>query len=224
MGTITGQQIVDRAWIKANDSGGAGGVRWPSAECLKWVNDAQREIVNQLPKANAKMAQASVQAGSRQTLTGLGLTDGLEVLDVVCNVSGSTRGRAITKRARAWFDEQLPTWHVTAGSEAYHWIYDERDPEAFYLFPQPSGTKVEVIYAGAPTDLSALTDAIAIDDVYANAIQFFLLFSFYSKDATYTKSMQQAASYWQLFLSCLGVRERSIITNDQSGDAKAQGA
>lgn len=216
----TGQNIIDRAWIKANDSGGAGGVRWPSAEALKWLNDGQLEIVNTLPKANPKTAQPTLQAGSRQTLAALSITDGLEVLDVVCNVSGSTRGAPITKEERAVMDINR-AWHTATGSEAYHWVFDERDPKAFYIWPQVVGGKVELVYAGVPAPLASLSDNIVLDDIYANALQWFVLFSFYSKDTKFTKSMQQAAGYWELFQSSLGVRERSIITNDASGDAKA---
>lgn len=218
MGTITGQQIIDRAWIKAHDTGAGGGVRWPSTEALLWVNDAQREIVNVLPKSNAKSATGSTTSGSRQTLTGLGVTDGLEVLDVVRKISGGP----ITLRSRAWFDDNRPGWHSEAG-DPYHWTQDERDPKAFYIWKQNAGTSIEVVYAAAPTDLASLANAITLDDIYANAIQWFVLFSFYSKDSKYTASPQRAAMYYELFKSSLGVRERSIVTNDQSGQSKASG-
>jgi hypothetical protein len=220
MGTLTGTNIIDRAWIKSNDTSGAGGVRWPAAEALKWLNDAQREIVNQLPKSNPVRVAAAMVSGTRQTLTGLSLTTGLAVIDVVRNVGG----RAITKRDRAWFDDQRPDWHTETAAASVHWMYDERDPKAFYLWPPAvNAASVELIYSALPTDLTALTDTITLDDIYANAMQFFVLFSFYSKDAVYTKSPQFAAQYWGLFMQSLGFRDKAVVMAAQQGDKLAAG-
>lgn len=205
MGTITGQQIVDRAWTKAQDTGGGGGVRWPTSEALMWVNDAQREIVNQLPKSNPKSATPTLAASSRQTLAGLSITDGVSVLDVV---RATATGQPITLRPRAWFDDQLKTWHATSGVP-YHWMLDDRDPTAFYVWPN-SAVAIELIYAALPTDLGSLAAAITLSDIYANAIQFFVLHSFYSKGATYTKNPQLAAQYWVQFMQCLGFRDKAV--------------
>ena len=227
MGTLTGQQIVDRAWIKAQDTTGGSGVRWPAAEALLWLNDGQREVVNQLPKSYTLSSTPTVEAGTRQTLIGLGISDGISVVDITrnFNLAGSVPGRSVTRRDRVWFDDQLPEWHSAVGAQAQHWCYDERDPKAFYLYPAISGAagKLEVIYSAIPTSLGALSSVIVLDDVYANALQWFVLFSFYSKDATYTKSPQMAASYWALFMQSLGFRDKSVMQIAMSGDAKAAG-
>lgn len=227
MGTITGQQIADRAWTKVNEATGSSAVRWTPAEALMWINDGQRECVNQSPRAFTKRSSPTILLGSsRQDFTTLGITDGVSIVDVVCNynAAGTARGRSITKRERAWFDDQLPGWHTQSGAEAVHWCYDERDPKAFYLFPQPAGaSKIELVYAAHPTDLGSLASTIALDDIYANALQFFLLFSFYSKDAAYTKNPQSAASYWALFMQCLGLRAANIDVIAKAGTGNATG-
>jgi hypothetical protein len=227
MGTITGQQIADRAWTKVNEATGSSAIRWTPAEALMWINDGQRECVNQLPQAWSKRAIPTLVTGnSRQDFAGLSISDGISLIDVICNYnSGCTvRGRATTKRERAWLDDQKPDWHTTSGGEVVHWMYDERDPKAFYIFPQPSAAaKLEIIYAANPTDLATLASAITIDDIYANALQFFVLFSFYSKDATYTKNPQSAAAYWQLFMQSLGLRGQNIAGSDKIGTVNATG-
>ena len=50
MGTITAQSIVDRARHILQDTT-SGGTRWLDPELLKWLNDAQREIVLLKPNA-----------------------------------------------------------------------------------------------------------------------------------------------------------------------------
>jgi hypothetical protein len=225
MPTITGQQIADRAWTKVNEPTGSSATRWTPTEALLWINDGQREVVNQLPKSHTKAIIAPVVAGTRQTLAGLGITDGISVVDVTRNfdAAGTVPGRALTKRERVAFDEQNPSWHsATAAADAVHWIFDERDPKSIYIYPPKTpGTRLEVIYAAAPTDLANLSSTIALDDIYANALQFFMLFSFYSKDATYAKSPQMAASYWALFMQSLGFRDKSIMEIAMAGDAKS---
>lgn len=226
MGTLTGQYIADGAWTKANEATGGLAVRWPTAEALRWLNNGQREIVNRVPSASSKRATPTCVAGaSRQTLTDLGITDGILPLDVVCNynLAGSTRGRPIRKIERAWLDDSLPDWHVTPGAAAIHWAYDARDPKAIYLYPQPTSGKIELIYSATPTDLASLASTIYLDDTYGNALEWWLLYSFFSKDTTGTKNPQMAASYWQLFMGALGFTSQNSVGVDKTASAAAAG-
>jgi len=206
---FTGQQIIDRALAKANDESAA---YWGAVENLRSVNDAQRAVVSRLPAAGATSAMPTLAAGSRQTLAGLTL-QGFEVLDVVCNVSGTTRGAPIRKCPRSWLDDHVSGWHVqTASGASEYWAYDERDPTAFYIWPH-NGAKVELVYAALPTDLASLSSSIGINDIYADAMQWYVLFAMYSKDLEKAKGAQLAQTYWNLFLSSLGLREQSIVKN-----------
>lgn len=225
MGLKTAQQIMDGAWTKVNEQTGGAAVRWPAAEGLMWFNNGMLEIVNQMPSANAKRATPTVASGSRQDFAGLGLTDGLQWLDVVCNVSsGGARGRPIRKAERAWLDDNLPGWHTATAAEATNWVHDPRDPKAIYLYPNPaSGTKLEAIYAAVPTPVTNPASAWPMDDVYANACEAFILYSFYSKDATYTKNPQLASAYWTLFLQMVGSRGQNLAGMAGVGDRKANG-
>jgi hypothetical protein len=225
MPTITGTQIAQGAWTKVNEQTDGTAVRWTSAEMLRWINDGQREIVNQSPRAYTKAVKATAVAGTRQDFTGLSIVDGVELVDITRNfrADGTTPGRAMTKRDRVEFDEQIPLWHSTAAAlDAVHWMSDDRDPLAFFIYPPlQSGAKLEIVYAAEPAPLTALTDIITIPDTYANALQFFALFSMYSKDATYAKSPQLASAYWQLFLQSLGVRGQNVQMADAAGSQRA---
>lgn len=209
MGSITGQQISDRAWLKVQEPTGGTATRHTAAEALLAINDGQRAIVEVLPKANPVRATPTVATGTRQSATGLGLTTAVEIIDVVRNMAtdGITPGRAITLRDRSWMDESDPSWHSRTAAEAIHWFRDERDPKAFYLYPAKTSGKVEVIHSALPTDLGSLSSAITLDDIYANALQWWLLFTFYAKDTT-ERAQAKAASYLTLFYQSLGVRDR----------------
>lgn len=225
MPTTTGQNIVDRARIKANDEDAT--KRWTDAESLMWVNDGQAAVAQLLPSAYTLQATPNTVAGStRQTLAGLGLSAGLTVVDIPRNYStdGLTPGRAMTKRDRVWFDEHRPRWHSEMAAEAQHWMQDDRDPKAVYIYPAKTAGKLEVIYSAVPTALASLASTITLDDIYANALQWFLLFSWYSKDATNNRGQQLASTYYALFERELGIRSGALTANAKAGDAKAAGA
>lgn len=225
MGTITGMQIANRAWTKVNEETGGAAVRWPTTEALDWINDAQREIVNLNHKAYTQRGVMSVAAGSRQELVAGGLSLAISLVDVytLMDSAGTARLRALTRRPRAWLDDNLPTWHTTPG-DPVHWVFDESEPTVFWLYPQPTAArKVEVAYAASPAPLADLASVIALADIYANAIQYFVLFSFYSKDTTYTKSPQMAANYYQLFRESLGAPAASTAADSAKSMADATG-
>lgn len=224
MGTRTGQSILDRAWIKAQDLGV--NKRWTAEEGLLWINDWQIEVVNALPRAYILSATARAQPGTRQTLGGLGLTTGLQPLDIPYNVSSSGAiGSPITKVKRAFLDEALPTWHQTQETEAQHWTTDEEDPKAFYVTPAiAGGGSLRVIYSAVPPDLTSLSDPIALDDVFANSGQFFVLFSFFSKDIASIKSTQMAQMHYQLFQQSIGVRDQKLAMSEAKSNNQQRGA
>jgi hypothetical protein len=229
MGTITVQKNADKAWLILQDTQGAGGVRWQASEMLGWHNDGQREIVMVLPSAYTKAAKvAPVASETRQTLAGMSITDGLQVIRPTrnFNAAGSTPGRAITKIAHAVLDQEKPAWHSETAAEAIHYTSDPADPKAFYLWPAiTGGGKVELVYSAAPPDATAITDTIALDDIYSNALQYYMLFRALTKrTANSAPARQEAAAYYNLMLQVLGVKDRITMGTDQAQTAMGQQA
>lgn len=226
MGTITAQSIADDAWALVNDTATTG-YRWPAAEVLKAINAGQREVVTYLPSAFTKRAAPTLAAGTRQDFTGLSITDGLQVLDVPRNyaANGTTAAEAITllEGGRRWLDENRPGWHAeTPTTRVRHYFTDERDPKAFYVWPPADGTrKVELIYSATPPDVAAIGNAIALDDIYANPLMYYLLFRMRAKNKPGANSAADSAGWYALFLQALGVKDQRVRRNDQNvkGDA-----
>lgn len=228
MGTITGQYIADGAWLKLQEPTGSGATRWTPTEALRAINNGQRFIVTVLPKAFTKSVSATPAGGTRQTMAGLNIADGITFIDVPANMAsdGTTRGRAITKRERAYLDEMDPMWHSRTATAAQHWCQDPNDPKAIWLSPAVTGGgKVEFIYSATPTDLASLANVISIDDIYQNALEFFLLFSFHSKDADFNPgSATKAASYLQLLTQILGITNTNVVQQAAQAAARATGS
>lgn len=210
MATVKVVDIIDRCQTILQDTTGT---RWSKHELLKYLNDAQREVVLMRPDAYSVNATFTCSANSKQTLP----SAALRLIDVVRNVNGDVV-RVIKKRV---LDDQLPNWHNTpaaGASSVQHYVYNPLDPKTFYLYPKPQNTvQVEIVYSSAPatittgqTDPNSLSDisttTITLDDIYANAVIDYTLYRAYSKDADYAGNGNRAGSHYQAFQQSLGAK------------------
>jgi len=209
MGTLTGANLIDRIQDTLQDTTS---VRWPEAELLRYINDAQREIVNFRPEASATTATITLASGTLQDLP----SAGLRLIKVTRNMSASSGGTG--KRAVRLVDvdilnTQNPDWHdpsVTGeaahGAVVKHYSFDPDNPRQFFVYPgiaSASNGYIEIVYSKAPTDLSATSDTIDVDDIFANAIIDFVLYRAYQKDSEYAGNAQRAGTHYQLFANSL---------------------
>ena len=189
-GTLTGANILARIKDILQDTTS---VRWPEAELLRYINDAQREIVNYRPESSATTANIQLVAGTKQSLP----SGGLRLIKVTRNMSdtsgGATGKRAIRIVNVDLLNTQEPDWNdptvsgdAAHGTTVKHYIFDEDDPKNFYVYPGVSGNAyVEIVYSDSPTDLGNTSAVISVDDIYANAIMDYVLFRAYQKDSEY---------------------------------------
>lgn len=223
MGSILAQTVFDKVNRVLMDEMG---VRWPDAELIGWLNTAQKEIATYKPNACTVNANITLAEGTKQALPATALS----LIDVVRNMGGgSAPGRAITAISRDAIDGALPNWHsATAKTEVKHYVYDVRDPKVFYVFPpQPGGTtqKVEAVYPVPPTDLTAATQAISVDDIYEPRLVDYILYRCYSKSDNNPADAATAAGYANAFYSALGVKlqNETAFSPQKRNAANAQG-
>lgn len=204
MGSILASEVFNKVNRILMDEQG---VRWSDAELLVWLNMGQKEIATHKPNACTVNGNVTLVAGTKQSLPATALS----LVDVVRNMgAGSAPGRAITSVTRDALDGAYPNWHsATPKAEVKHYIYDVRDPKVFYVFPpQPASTtqKVEAVYPVPPTDLTALSQAIAVDDIYEPRLVDYILYRCYSKSDNNPADSAVAAGYANAFYSALGVK------------------
>lgn len=204
---LTAQNIIDRARniIQDNTS-----VRWLDAELLEYLNDAQRQIVLQVPNSFAVNEALVLAADSKQSVP----AGGIKILDVIRNVGG----RGITLIERTILDSIVPDWHEESGDEVKHWVYNPDNPKNFYVYPNVSGS-VEIVYSKSPTDVAAVGNAITLDDIYANAILDYMLYRAYSKDVEYAGNSGRAAAAYAAFNAQLGNKLQIDQVADPNVDA-----
>ena len=206
---LTGTNLLSRIKDILQDTTS---VRWPEAEILRYINDAQREIVNYRPESSAKTDNVQLVAGTKQALP----SDGLRLIKVTRNMNGSsssaTGKRAIRIVNVDILNTQEPDWNdptvsgdAQHGTVVKHYIFDEDDPKNYYVYPGVNGNAyVEIVYSKTPTDLSSASSNLDIDDIYANAVIDYVLFRAYQKDSEYAGNEQRAQTHYQLFLNCIG--------------------
>lgn len=229
-GTLTGANLLNRIKDTLQDTTS---VRWPEAELIRYINDAQREIVNFRPESSATTTNVQLITGTKQSLP----SAGLRLIKVVRNMSAAS-GSATGKRAIRIvnpdiLNTQEPDWHdpTVSGDAAHttivkHYMFDEDDPRNYYVYPGVAGNAfVEVVYSASPTDLSGTSSTIGVDDIYANAIVDFVLYRAYMKDAEYAGNAQRASNHYQLFTGSIsqGVQSSTLLdpNNDQVSNVGA---
>ena len=208
-GTLTGANLISRIQDILQDTTS---IRWPEAELLRYVNDAQREVCNLRPESTATTANTALVVGTKQSLP----SGGLRLIRVTRNMS-SAAGNATGARAVRLVDVDIlntpePNWHdpTVSGDAAHtttvkHYIFDEDNPRSFYVYPGASSTStfLELVYSAAPTDLANTSATLYIDDIFGNAVIDYVLFRCYLKDAEYAGNEQRAGNHYQLFVSSI---------------------
>jgi len=209
MGTLTGANIINRVQDTLQDTTS---VRWPEAELLRYINDAQREIINFRPESSSTHQNVQLATGTEQTLP----SGGLRLIKVVrgmrATAANATGKRAIRIVNVEILNTQEPDWHnpSVSGDAAHgtipkHYIFDEDDPRKYYVYPGVAGTAfVEIVFSASPTDLANTSAVISVDDIFGNAIIDFVLYRCYMKDAEYAGNSERAQVHYQLFGNSIG--------------------
>jgi hypothetical protein len=208
----TAQVIMDDAEVILSDSSNE---RWAATELLAWVNSGMKEI--SMVKSDAYTVHAAVilVEGSLQSLP----STGFQLLDISHNMGtdGSTVGDAIRLTDRRILDVENLNWHSETGAAAVkYYMYDERVPTKFFVYPQQPSSSfgyVYMHYCAVPTEI-AVGAYILVSDLYRNVLLDYVLYRAYLKDADYTENAQRAVAHYTAFNQALGVRRTLEIKQD----------
>lgn len=210
--TVLASSILSRVRSQLIDTGSA--PRWTDAELLRWLSDGQRTIAALQPDATTKVAIVQLVAGTRQALP----ADARMLLTVVRNMGadGVTPGRAIRVIMREIIDAQMPDWHQAPKQlSVVNYIYDPQDQKAFFVYPPNNGAgRIEINYHFDPAELTAVGQAISLDDIYSVALTDYTLFRAHQKDADSSGGLATAQLYLQAFtLFVTGVESSEVDAN-----------
>ena len=211
---IPAQSVIRRCVETLQDNTS---IRWPVSELVRYLNDAQREVILYRPDAAVTNASVPLVTGSRQNLP----VGGTKLVEVVRNSAGTKR--AVRMVNREVLDAQLPGWHAQTGvTEILHYMYDPREPRVFYVYPPAAatGAAVDLSYASMPTDIAepsegalytSVTGNLGVPDIYGNAVQDYVLYRAYTKDSEYAGNAARAQAHYGAFANALGVEVKATL-------------
>lgn len=188
--------ILGRARLQLMDDTG---IRWTDAELVKYVNDAQREIVLYKPDAVTRNEDLELSVGTKQALPAASI----RLLTVIRNTL-PTNKRSIRPVPRETLDRFKPEWHnETAVEEVQHFIFDELDQKNFYVYPPNDGNgQVEILYTKHPDPVTE-DDNLEVADAYANVVLDYVLYRSFAKDASIPSEANRSVSHYQAFMGAL---------------------
>jgi hypothetical protein len=210
---ISAQSILSQAARDLNDETS---IRWTTRDLVAYFNDGQRDILTHRPDARNLAVDHALVAGSKQALP----ANGEKLIDVLNNTTGTRR--AITKVDRRLMDTQSRGWRGAPGAiEIWHFMYDEREPKAFEVFPPAAiGAILNIEYAAIPTNIptpaeftqtSSITGDLSLSDLFGNAIRNYVMFRAYSKNTEYTANPSLAAAFYSAYANDLGIEARGTV-------------
>jgi hypothetical protein len=190
-------------------------IRWTTAELVRYLNDGVRETVIYRPDAANTTATLVLVAGTRQALP----ATHAKLIDVLYNTASKLAVRMTTREI---LDAQTPSWRAISGTvDVKHFIYDPRQPKVFDVYPPAtSASSIEAIVAVFPTDIaepaaatiwSDVVGNFGLPDIFANAVQDYVLFRAYSKDAEYAGNEAKAAGHYAAFANALGIEIKATV-------------
>jgi len=207
MPLITSNEIITQVNSLLNDPGF---IRWPKPELLGYFNSAQKAIVLRRPDAyTVDIDDFDCVAGTKQILP----SDALRLIDITRNFASGIAIRGPYDRST--LDNNYPDWFGgNSAASAQLFIYDERNPKTFYLYP---GVVVKVrltfVISTAPRVMTLAKndtdEVIALDDIYENAISEFIMYRCYSKDAEYASNPNKALLHLNSFKTQLGEKSQA---------------
>jgi len=180
--------------------------RWTSAELVRWLNDARRDLLIRRPDLYAFTTVMSLTGGAKQSIP----TDGDRFLDAIRNyaLDGVTPGAAVRIIEREVLDAARPSWATeTPAAAVKNFMFDERSPKRFDVYPPVlANTNLEVVYSKPPTEILPADTNIPLTEEgpYAVAIIDYVCFRAYSKDAEYGGNASRAAAHYELYKTTIG--------------------
>ncbi len=179
--------------------------RWTNSDLLDGYNEALLAVVQNRPDVNSTLVTFNCQAQAVQSLP----PGTYQLLDIVDNPS---TGRTVIATTRSSLDSLLPNWTTATGENVEQYVYDQKSPSVFYVYPvPPADHPLNLLVSQAPervviTDFDTDTQPLGLDELWLNPVINYMLFRAYSMDQETEANMQQAQSHLALFANDLGLK------------------
>lgn len=213
MGTREVQSLVDTVQEILQDTGG---VHYAAQDVAEKINEGEIAVGVLRPDALSVDGDVSLVAGTRQSLP----TGALRLRSLLYNrgLTGAEQdGEPIRLVEREALDG-LGAWRSTIGTSVLEYIYDERDPMNFDVYPglDQDNRLVRAVWEQAPAQytyaagaLSPPNQTIGISDEYEPALIEWALYRLLSRQDDQTPGQVDGANRYTRFFEILGISVQS---------------
>jgi hypothetical protein len=187
---MIGKTVLDNVATLLTDSGG---MVWPRAEILGWLNEFLTVMVKKRPDLFGRHDTHSCSAGAEQSV---GFPRCAAVLEVVRVVGG----RAVLLGDKPSLDAFNPNWINAKAGAAVNWFPHEADPKKFWVYP-PAATTQELVvrHVAAPAPITDENAALPLSDDWQGAATDYVCFRAFEKQVELAGSANVAAGYLASF-------------------------
>ena len=198
----TVQNVADAVKRQFGDESG---VEVQDSDIIRWINDAQTEIVVKNPEVNAGMVQINVVAG--QTTYPL-LS---QITDILVVHSIHFRGQYLNNMSFLEAQQTIIRSDDTQTSDTPHFWYEYAGVINLWPKPVTSYTAgLTVFYSKAPELITTMGQTLSVPDSYFKAVQDFCLTQAHEMD----DNMNQAGVKAQQFETALQVQANRTHAQD----------
>lgn len=212
---MNAKEVIGKARVILQDEGLD---YWPKDELAGWLSDGRKEAYALRPDLFQSTESMQLSKGFVQKLP----NGSRRLLSVNRNVT-HPRGREITVVKAGDLAKSRPSWRSMAESaEILHYMYDDMQPEVFYVYPPArDAVVVEINYAKLPEEITSddSTAELKQEGEYASGLIDFVLYRAFLKEADTTPAfMERAMQHYTKFNSAFsGTVATQVVTSPNQG-------
>ncbi|NCC84836.1 MAG: hypothetical protein EOM03_12030 [Clostridia bacterium] len=125
------------------------GVFWGLYQAQGWLNEGLDLLVALKPDENTRTAIVDVTAGAMQSIP--------DTAKLFVRAHRNVGGPAVYVADKQDIEAYSPIWMDATGEWVRHFMFDEKHPRKFWIYPQPTGTapqlEIACSYAFTPVDI-----------------------------------------------------------------------
>lgn len=183
--------------------------RWSDEELLAEVNGARRAYAVADPSAYSKSVVVSLVDGVEQQCP----VDSNVFYEATATVDSSGNDKkAVTVAQREYLDTFVPGWRSAKGAETQHFMFSERSPNEFLVYPRAvAGAKVRLKYSANPAPIGLNATLSAQESLQVDALADYAVARMLLQDASSPVNQQRAVMHLQLFSAATGADFQSLL-------------
>lgn len=189
-----------------NDNPLVGLFRWTDEELALYAKDGMTEVAFYKPSATARMVEFTCVAGTLQDMSGMTSPTVGRLLNIVSYSASGHPRRPLRAAMRDDMDRMRPDWHGPGQGQPKNFVYDERNPMFFWLYPGATpGATLSILVSAVPESTST---HLLIERTHVVAVTNYILFRALTRDID-ENAYVRGEMFYDAFAASVGVQRQS---------------